>query len=539
MAKLMSREGYVRLSLVVLIILGVVGAAAYVLFNGSRQTASASPSASVAAGGEEHGEPQQLAIPVKSVKPHFDKNFTMTVRRPADVAAYYRADLESRVPGVVGMIRTDKGDVVKKDEALIKLDVPDLDAKVEQAKADLDLSRAQVHQKEAAVESAKTELDVIEAKINAAVAKRNSDKAYLVFREKQAQRFRGLLESRSVDARLVDEQEDRREAAFEAVNAAEEAVKSARAQKVAVAAKVKQAEADLEEARANVKVKQGELDYAKDMLGFGTILAPFDGVIVRREVDPGSFVRTAAGGHSAPLLTIQRSDIITVVMRVPDNYAPFITPKTEAIFETPALPGVKIHGKVTRFPPSLVNPEHDRTMLVEVDLWNGSEEDYAKSMSSDEFKSHLKKGMPGDPRNGLPILPEIKGKLAGGAVKGKSEGGRQLRLLPGMFGDMTLVLRNFEGTYLLPSSAIVSEGGRPYIYVVRDGKATLQPVEVQVDDGKLVKVERLDKEGTPLGDLAGDEEVIVTNQGELSEGQAVKPSLVEDWRSLGSKNAKK
>ena len=524
----MSRGGSVRISLMLILILGVAAGGAYFFFNG-RQTSVSAYAAASSAGTEEEKTPEQLAISVKAVRPHLDKNFTMTVRRPADVAAYYRADLESRVPGVVAMIRTDKGDVVKKDEPLITLDVPDLGAKVEQEKADLDLSKAQVQQKEAAVESAKTELDVIEAKINAAVAKRNSDKASLTFREKQAERFRGLLESRSVDARLVDEQEDRREAAFEAVNAAEEAVKSARAQKIAVAAKVKQAEADLEESKQNVKVKHGELAYAKDMLDFATIRAPFDGVIVRREVDPGSFVRSAAGGHTTPLLTIQRSDIVTVVMRVPDNYAPFLTPDTEAVFETPALPGVKIHGKVTRYPPSLDNPEHDRTMVVEVDLWNGSKEDYAKELASEEFRIHLKKGMPGDPKNGLPILPEIKGKAAG----------RQLRLLPGMFGDLTLVLRKFDNAYLLPSSSIVSEGGRPYIYVVRDGKASLQAVEVQVDDGKLVKVELLGKNGEVLGDLTGSEEVIVTNQGELSEGQAVKASVIEDWRSLDAKTAKK
>jgi hypothetical protein len=210
-------------------------------------------------------------------------------------------------------------------------------------------------------------------------------------------------------------------------------------------------------------------------------------------------------------------------MRVPDNYAAYVTPETEAIFETPALPGVKIHGKVTRFPQSLITPENDRTMLVEVDLWNRSAEEFEKKEKDRSFRAGLKPGLPNDPRGGKPIVPHIEGKLMGG---------QQKQLMPGMFGDMTLILRKFNNVYMLPSSAIVTRGGVPNIYVVKEGKAHLQPVKVQVDDGKLVKVELLDEEGNILGDLTGKEEVIVSNQGELSEGQPINPVMVENWKSL-------
>ena len=63
--------------------------------------------------------------------------------------------------------------------------------------------------------------------------------------------------------RLVDEQEDRREAAFEAVNAATEAVHYAEAQQEAAVAKIAQADADLEEANQRVKVTKAELDRAR------------------------------------------------------------------------------------------------------------------------------------------------------------------------------------------------------------------------------------------------------------------------------------
>ncbi len=524
MANLMLRSALARTVFALLVVLGLAGAGAYLFFGGPR-------TAPAVAASPRPGEDNEPKIPVRAVYPRFDKAFTMIERRPADVMPYYRADLETRVPGLVSMIRTDVGDPVKKDDLLVVVDVPDLDAKVKQQKASWELANAQVEQKRAAYKVAETDLEVREAMIHSMEAKYKSDIAYHKFRKRQAERFQELLAARSIDARLVDEQEDRLEAAFQAVNASEQGVIEAKAQKKAAESRVVQAEADVKEALRKVDVAKSEWDYAKAMLGYATVEAPFDGVVVRRNVDPGFFVQNAATGHATPLLTIERNDIVTVVVRVPDNFAPFITANTEAIFETASLPGVKIHGRVTRFPPSLVNPERDRTMLVEVDLWNGSDrKEFDAKMADEKFKSGLKKGMPGDPRNGRPIFPEVTGRLAAG---------RQLRMLPGMFGEMTLILRKFDDAYMLPSSAVVIEGGNTYIYVVQDGKAHLQPVKIQVDDGKLVKLELLDAKGDVIGDLTGKEEVIISNQSELSEGQPVNAAVMDDWKRLSEKTANK
>ena len=92
---------------------------------------------------------------------------------------------------------------------------------------------------------------------------------------------------------------------------------------------------------------------------------------------------------------------------------------------------------------------------------------------------------------------------------------------------------------MIPSQALLRVGGRAFIYVVQEGKARLIPVEVQVDDGSLVKVVRLGEQGEALGDLTGTEEVIVSNQDELSEGQVVRASPQADWTALKSKKGSK
>ena len=93
-----------------------------------------------------------------------------------------------------------------------------------------------------------------------------------------------------------------------------------------------------------------------------------------------------------------------------------------------------------------------------------------------------------------------------------------------------MVLNKFENASLLPSGAVFRQGGVPYIFLVKDGKAVRTPVDVQFDDGKEVKlrvVERRDG-SEDRRELRPDDEVVNSNQGELRDGQAVRPSP-ENW----------
>jgi multidrug efflux pump subunit AcrA (membrane-fusion protein) len=281
-------------------------------------------------------------------------------------------------------------------------------------------------------------------------------------------------------------------------------------------AKLEAARADVNLGEALVAVARKDGDRAKALLAYATINAPFDGVVTHRYADPGSFVQNATTAHTDPILTVAKTDIVTVYMKVPDIYAPYVTDGTEAIITLGVLPGWEIHAKVTRFSPSLETPEHDRTMRVEVDLFNGSRHDYEQLLSA--ARETRNAGLKG---RVVPIFPEVKGKEAAGL-----DG----RLLPGMFGKMRLLLRSFKDAYLVPSTAVINQGGRSYVFLVKDGKAVLTPVEVELDDGRLAKllvIERSDgKENRRQ--LHPQDTVVISNQGELSDGQAVKATPM-DW----------
>jgi multidrug efflux pump subunit AcrA (membrane-fusion protein) len=475
--------------------------------------------ASIARGSpsEEGGQEQPTdgdAIPVKTVRPRRDASFTRSVEQPAFVEAYYKADLMARVAGQVkptGVVH-DIGDRVKAEEALVQIDVPDLEedvlqkeSLVVQRRKELALAQANLPIVAAGVDAAANLVKVEESKVPRAESARK-------FREKELRRFKDLAGGRdpAVTPDVVDERTDFYEEAVAVVATARANVLKAEAGLAEAKAKLEAAKADVSLKDALIGVALKERDKARALRDYATVRAPFDGVITRRNVDPGSFVQNATTAHTDALFTVARTDIITVYMKVPDTYAPFVNRDTEAVIQMDALPGLTIRGKVTRYAPSVETPEHDRTMRVEVDLYNGSPEGYQallakeKAAGNADLKSRT-----------LPVFPRVTG------MKVPAQG---LQLLPGLYGKMRLVLNNFKDALLLPSSAVFTRGGKSYVMLVRNGRAVREPVEVQLDNGKRVKLTLIEKVGEEevKRELTGDEEVVVSNQGELSDGQAVK-----------------
>src|SRR5262249_35760147 len=138
----------------------------------------------------------------------------------------------------------------------------------------------------------------------------------------------------------------------------------------------------------------------------------------------------------------------------------------------------------------------DRTMRVEVDVYNRSEAAYDRFVAGSlaTLLAPLGTAQPlegavlstagrlqWEPRNkSLAAFPPFP--------RARSRGGPSAaRLLPGMTGYMELRLPS-ENAYLLPVSAVFSRGGKTYIMQVVDGTARLAPVEVQAEDGRLAKV---------------------------------------------------
>src|SRR5262249_30321052 len=199
------------------------------------------------------------------------------------------------------------------------------------------------------VDSAQADLLAAKAAVVQAEATAKSKAAERRFREQQLKRMQDLFALKSIDERLVDEKTEQRDAAREAEQAAKAAVETSRAQVAAADARIHQAEADVLEAQASVKVAEAELEKAQVLVRFGTIHAPFDGVVTQRSVFPGDFIRAASEGSlHLPLLTVQRTDRMRVIVQVPDRDVPYTDPGDPAVVEIDALPEKKFPAKVSR-----------------------------------------------------------------------------------------------------------------------------------------------------------------------------------------------
>jgi multidrug efflux pump subunit AcrA (membrane-fusion protein) len=337
-------------------------------------------------------------------------------------------------------------------------------------------------------------------------------KATRDLKKRKFARFQELAEKGSVVGSVVEEEERDYLASEAVLTSATANVERARADYAESESKIEAAEADIGLKKAQIGVAVKDLDRAKAVADYAKVVAPFDGVVVRRTVDPGSFVQNATTGSSEALISVAKVDVVTVAARLPDAVAPSIGLNTMALVKFDDLPGMSISAKVTRFAPTVQNT--DRTMRVEVDLFNGDEDDYRR------LTELYKIGGPDRQLKGLADTIPVR---AFG-----TEAPRERRLIPGMTGTMRLSIGGFGASYVLPSTAVYSRSGTSYILLVKDGKTKQVPVRVQVTDGKTVRLVQLESQKSTDGtsrdvstELTGQEDVVVARQLELGDGATV------------------
>lgn len=122
-----------------------------------------------------------------------------------------------------------------------------------------------------------------------------------------------------------------------------------------------QAQADLAAAQANVRRLQQLHD-------FGRITAPFDGVVVRRNVDVGALVAAGSATNTRELFYLAQSDALRLTVAVPQVYAADIQVGKAVGIKLLERPQAPIQGVVTRVSGGL--EVATRSLQVEVSVPN-------------------------------------------------------------------------------------------------------------------------------------------------------------------------
>ena len=115
--------------------------------------------------------------------------------------------------------------------------------------------------------------------------------------------------------------------------------------------------------QANLAAADANMQRLRQLEDFKRVVAPFAGVITRRNVDVGDLIDS-----SRLLFTLSQTDPLRVYISVPQAYAQLVKPGQEVVVTQAELRGERFTGRVARTSASIDSAT--RTMQVEVSLPN-------------------------------------------------------------------------------------------------------------------------------------------------------------------------
>jgi RND family efflux transporter MFP subunit len=361
------------------------------------------------------------------------KDVRRTIERPGyNIDAYERTPLYAKIPGYVKKWNFDIGNHVHKDDILAELYVPEMDVELKQ-------KEASIRQASSEIEQAKTVILRAQAELGRA--------------KSQYERLARVQKSGVLDQEQVEETR----LGFEAAQAA-----------------LAKAKADVSVAEARLEVAKADRDHVQSLLQYTKILAPFDGVVTRRNINTGDFVQPGAASKGDSLYVVEKVDPVRVFVNVQELEAVWVRDGDTALIRPHSLQGQQFKGTVTRSSGSL-NPQN-RTLRTEIDL------------------------------------PNADGKL-----------------MPGMYVTATIIAEH-KSVWALPVAAVVTQGEQNFCYRVQYGKAVRTPIQVGLRGNDLVEVlkkQTKPAKGSEAGqweDFTGEEQIVTSNLGALTDGQVLTAS---------------
>ena len=122
------------------------------------------------------------------------------------------------------------------------------------------------------------------------------------------------------------------------------------------------------QARANVAAADANVERLRQLEGFKRVVAPFAGIITKRNVDVGDLIDAGGGSGTRALFVLSQTDPLRVYVNVPQTYAQMIKVGQKVAITQTELPGQRFDGEIVRTAGSIDTTT--RTMQVEINLPN-------------------------------------------------------------------------------------------------------------------------------------------------------------------------
>jgi RND family efflux transporter MFP subunit len=305
------------------------------------------------------------------------------VTLPATTLAFTMANIYARVSGYISKRNVDIGDRVKTGDLLVEISAPEIDHQLAQAEATLAQNKAAVAQILA----------------NKELARVTAEREDPLVRKGYESKLQGDTNRLNLQAQ----------------------------------------EAQVAVAKANVAAQEAQVKVARQQKKYLSVLAPFDGVVTKRNVNIGDLVQGDATSGTF-MFTVMESEVIRTQVYVPQDQAFGLAPGVKAVVRVPELPGRTFPGTVTRVADAL--QPGTRTLLAEIDIENPDEV-----------------------------------------------------LTPGLYCTVELYIPRKNPSLLVPASAIIFDQNGMQVAVVKDSTAHIQTITVARDLGTDIEVRDGVKEG--------------------------------------------
>jgi len=252
-----------------------------------------------------------------------------TITLTGEFRPFQEVDVHAKVAGYIQKIFVDVGDKVRAGQVLAILEVPELNAQVEGARADIRRSQDAIRRAQSEIERAESTHQAYHA-------------AYT--RLKQASEERpGLVAEQELDDSLAKDQE--------------------------TDAQIRSTRAALAESQSQLGMAQATLDRLSALQAYSHITSPFAGVVTKRYVDTGALISagTSSETQSQPVVQLAEWSLFRLVIPVPESAVPMI--HLGSIVQVHVLDlNRDFQGHVSRFADAL--NDETRTMHTEIDVEN-------------------------------------------------------------------------------------------------------------------------------------------------------------------------
>ena len=418
------------------------------------------------------------------------RTITRVVGQPSFIESYERTSVYPKLTGYIEKWVVDIGDKVKKGDTLATLFVPELveDFGTKRATVVLDKQRIELALKLVMVADA--DVKAAEARLAEARAILDKFQAEVERWDSEVKRLDNQVKRGVVDPQILLESTNQWKSSTAAWESAKATIMKAEAELLSKQASAAKARVDVDVARADLSVAESEEKRIEAWVGYLTLPAPFDGIVVTRNANTFDFVLPATGDPTAmersphqsntgasPIYVVDRTDIVRIFVDIPEQDANFVHIGTKASVLVKAFGSRPLPGSVTRT--SWALNVKSRTLRAEIDLPN-----------------------PGS------------------------------RLLPGMYAYAKVIIER-PGVRALPLAALTYSGEKTYCWTHDKGHAVRTEVQTGASDGTWIEITSVQLPPTPndldpWAPVNGSEQVILGDLSILADGTPVEVTPTTD-----------